>query len=78
MKRSEVVQILLNAAGYGKVARLEGIFICSFTDQTEIPREELGYAALAEALGLARGTYAGGRTATRAEAAVMLCRLLED
>lgn len=78
LTRSEVVQILLNAAGYGKVARLEGIFICSFTDQTEIPREELGYAALAEALGLARGTYAGGRTATRAEAAVMLCRLLED
>ena len=42
-----------------------------------IPAEELGYAALAQALGLASGTYGGGRAATRGEAASMLCRVLE-
>lgn len=76
LTRGDVVQMLLDAAGYGRVARLEGIFTCSFSDRAAIPDSELGYAALAQALGLAQGTYAGERTATRAEAAVMLCRLL--
>ena len=77
LTRSDVVRMLLDAAGYGRVARLEGIFTCAFSDRAEIPDSELGYAALAQALGLAQETYAGARTATRAEAAVMLCRLLE-
>ena len=77
LTRSDVVRMLLDAAGYGRVARLEGIFTCAFSDRAEIPGSELGYAALAQALGLAQETYAGARTATRAEAAVMLCRLLE-
>ena len=77
LSRGEVVRMLLDAAGYGPVARLEGIFTCAYTDREDIPAEELGYAALAQGLGLVQGTYAGERTATRAEAAVLLCRLLE-
>ena len=37
----------------------------------------VGYAALAQGLGLISGTYAGTATATRGQAAAMLCRLLE-
>ena len=33
--------------------------------------------AIAQALGMVRGSYQGDRTATRGELAAMLCRLLE-
>ena len=77
LTRGEVVRMLLDAAGYGPAARLRGIYTCAYSDKGSIPAEELGYAALAQALGLASGTYAGSRTATRGEAASMLCRVLE-
>ena len=76
LTRGQVVKLLLNGAGYGPVARLKGIFTCSYTDRSSIPAGDLGYAALAQGLGMVRGTYAGSRAACRAEAAVMLCRLL--
>lgn len=78
LTRSEVVRFLLNSAGLGGVARLEGIFTCSYTDRDSIPADELGYAALAQGLGMVQDTYAGTRTATRAEAAVLLARLMEN
>ena len=77
LTRSQVVRCLLDAAGYGPVARLEGIFTCAYPDRASIPAGELGYAALAQGLGLVRGSYAGTSPATRAQAAVMLCRLME-
>ena len=77
LSRADVVRMLLDAAGYGPAARLGGIYTCAYSDKGSIPVEELGYAALAQALGLASGTYAGSRTATRGEAASMLCRVLE-
>ena len=77
LTRAQVVRMLLDAAGYGAVARLEGIFTCAYTDPETIPAGELGYAALAQGLGLVTGTYAGDRTATRAEAAVLLERLMD-
>ena len=43
----------------------------------DIPEAELGYAAIAQALGMAQGSYRGEQTATRGELAAMLCRLLE-
>ena len=46
-------------------------------EEAAIPAEGLGYAAIAGALGMASGVYAGSRTATRGEAASMLCRVLE-
>lgn len=77
LTRGELVRCLLNAAGYGPVARLEGIFTCAYSDRDTIPADELGYAALAQGLGLISGTYAGTSAATRGQAAAMLCRLME-
>ena len=71
------MRYLLNAAGYGPVARLEGIFTCSYSDRDAIPESDLGYAALAQGLGLISGAYAGTSAATRGQAAAMLCRLME-
>ncbi len=78
--RGELVKLILNAGGYGEVANLTGIFRCSFKDESSIPAEYYGYAALAQGLGLAggdgSGSFACTRTATRAEAAVMLYNLM--
>ena len=77
LSRADVARMLLDAAGYGPAARLGGIYTCGYADKASIPAEGLGYAAIAEALGMASGAYAGDRTATRGEAASMLCRVLE-
>ena len=79
LTRAGVIRMLLDRAGYGQVAGLEGIFTCGYPDRADIPAEELGYAALAQGLGLLDpgSPYAGTRTATRAEAAVLLYRLME-
>lgn len=70
--RLELVKLLLDGAGYGPVARLEGIYRCDYADAGTIPAADLGYAALAQGLGLVAGDSAGrfapGRTATRVEA----------
>lgn len=77
LSRGDVVRMLLDAAGYGPAARLGGIYTCGYSDKGSIPAEGLGYAAIAGALGMASDVYAGSRTATRGEAASMLCRVLE-
>ena len=59
------------------MARLEGIFTCSYPDRAAIPAADLGYAALAQGLGLVSGPWSGTRNATRGEAAALLCRLME-
>ena len=78
MTRGETVRMLLNGAGFGGTARLQGIFTCSYADRDQIPADLLGYAALAQGLGMvgADGDFAAGRNATRAEAAVMLYHLM--
>lgn len=78
LTRADMIKMLLDRAGYRKVAGLNGIFTCSYTDKDTIPVDGLGYAALAQGLGLVEGTYAGTRTATRAEAAVLLFRLMKS
>lgn len=78
LTRSRLVKMLLDAAGYGPAARLGGdIYTCNYSDRASIPAGELGYAAIAQALGMASGTYSGTRSATRGEAASMLCRVME-
>lgn len=74
--RAQLVKLLLDSAGYGNIAGLEGIFKCGFADEASIPADCYGYAAVAQALGLVKGDKAGNfsptRTATRAEAVSML------
>ncbi len=76
--RALLVKYLLNAADYGAVAKLPGIFTCSYADRASIPTDSLGYAALAQGFGLVRGeSFNGSAVATRAVAAAMLVRLME-
>lgn len=76
LTRSGAVKLLLNAEGLKAAAQLTGIYTCSYTDRAAIPSEDLGYAALAQGIGMVQGAWAGDRTATRAEGAVMLHKLL--
>ena len=76
LTRSQAVKLLLNAEGLKAAAQLTGIYTCSYTDKAAIPSEDLGYAALAQGIGMVQGAWAGDRTATRAEGAVMLHKLL--
>ena len=73
--------MLLNSLGYGPVAQLPGIFRCDFADASAIPAPDLGYAAIAQGLGIVKGddngNFAPGRFATRCEAAYMLWRYMK-
>lgn len=76
LTRAQAVKLLLNAEGLKNAAQLTGIYTCTYTDRSAIPAGDLGYAALAEGIGMVQGTWAGDRAATRGEGAVMLHRLL--
>lgn len=74
--RLEMVKAVLDASAYGQAAKLKGIFITSFTDADQIPADSLGYAAIAEGLGIIRGNAKGefcpNAELTRQIAAVIL------
>ena len=70
--------MLLNSAGFGPVARLSGIFTCSYRDRASIPAADLGYAALAQGFGVVTNRdYNASGDLSRAVAAVMLYRLMQ-
>ncbi len=77
--RHQLVKTILDSVGYSKIAAMEGIFRCDFSDADSIT--EMGYAALAQGLGLVRGgsdkAYAGAREITRAEAVAMLYQYMK-
>jgi len=50
--REEAAKIVIESMGYGEVAALSGIFKCSFTDADALTEGYIGYAAIAQALGL--------------------------
>ncbi len=81
LTRAEIVKMFLNGEGYGAVAQLPGIFRCDCADAGTIPETHLGYAALAQGLGIAQGDSAGNyspaRPAVRSEAAVMLWKYMK-
>ncbi len=81
LTRGEVVRMLLDSLGYKEIAKLQGIFRCDFADAGSIAEADLGYAALAQGLGLVHGddglNYAADRPATRAEAVVMLWQYMK-
>lgn len=79
--RGELVKALLDSAGYEKIAAIPGIFRCDYADASSISAADLGYAALAQGLGLVKGgsdgAYAASRTATRAEAITFLYQYMK-
>ena len=74
--RLELVKTLLDMSGYGKAAKLTGIYTCSFTDAKSIPAADLGYAAIAQGLKMVNGDeqkrFLPNAIATREQAAIML------
>lgn len=80
MTRAELVRAILSMAGYHRAAALTDAFRSSFTD-AEIFGENLGFIALAEAMGMVKAGDPGDvfrprDAATRGEAAEMLWRFL--
>ena len=78
--RSQLVRMIINAAGYGEVARLENIYAVHFGDASDVPASLYGYVAIAKGLGVISGTPSGrfypNAVATRAHLAVMLCNIM--
>ena len=74
--RMTFLRTLLSASIYGESAKVRGIFTCPYADRDAVSEDDLGYAALAYGLGIARGDDKGqlnpNRMMTRQEAAVML------
>ncbi|MBP1736595.1 MAG: hypothetical protein H6Q60_476 [Oscillospiraceae bacterium] len=78
--RAELVKILINSAGYQRIAALKDIYNPGFTDDSDIPDGYVGYVALARGLGLIQGDSNGDfrplEYATHAETISMLYRYL--
>lgn len=81
LSRLDVLKSLLDAGGYRPAARLQGIYRTDFSDAAELPESLLGYAALAQGMGVARGDGAGrlnpGQTVTRGDAGTLLLAFLQ-
>ena len=77
MTRGELVKLLLDCGGYRAVANLSGIFTVNYSDKADIPAADIGYAALAQGLGVVQGAYNAKETVRRGAAAVLLCRMME-
>ena len=78
--RTELCRCFVSLSGMQEAAKLQGIFRTGFTDEEEIPEEDLGYVAIAKGLGVVQGDRSGAfrpaEGATRQELAVMLYRYL--
>ncbi len=74
--RAELIKTILDMAGYGRVAWIDGIFLCSFQDAGTIPADYYNYAAIAQGMGMVQGNGAGQLSpndqATRQQMAIML------
>ena len=79
--RAELVKTILYMSGYGKVADLKGIYLCSFKDEKSIPVEYYGYVAIAQGLGMVKGgeneTFEPNSVATREQAAIMFYNFMD-
>ncbi|MEW5952484.1 MAG: YcdB/YcdC domain-containing protein [Bacillota bacterium] len=77
--RLQAARLLVNARGYGPLARLSALFKLEAADAGAVPEAERGYAASAAGLGLLplkEGKFAPSDTITRGEAAQILVRAL--
>lgn len=79
LTRMGAVECIINSIGYGKAARLDGIYNCGFKD-AEALGEKVGYAAIAKALGIVKGDENGcfnpNDNVTRADFAIMIYNML--
>lgn len=81
LSQIDVIKILLDAGGYGPAAQLQGIYRTDFSDESSIPENLLGYAALAQAMNVAQSDGSGrlnpSQPATRGDASVMLLAFMQ-
>ena len=71
LSRMDAVVYIVEALGYGKIARLENVFITDFVDNSDFRDEHIGFAAIARGFGLIEGDGENFRpydNLTRAEA----------
>jgi len=80
LSRLELVQMLLDSLGFAPAAKLTGIYRCDFADSESLPEGSLGYAALAQGLGIVSSgnseRFEPNRAVTRAEAVTMLWKYM--
>lgn len=76
MTRIDFIKMLVGATEYGSAAKLKGIFTCGFGDDSSIPAEYFGYAAIAKGLGIVKGDDSNNfnpmAPVSRQDAAIML------
>lgn len=78
--RLQAARLLVNAQGYGPLARLSSLFKLEAADAAAVPEIERGYAASAAGLGLLPlkdGKFEPAGTITRGETAQILVRALK-
>lgn len=78
--RAELTRMMIDAAGYGEVAKLKNIYRIGFKDEKSIQEDLFGYVAIAKGLGIINGDSTGyfhpNSTATRAQLAIMLYNIM--
>lgn len=77
ISRMDFLKMLLDASRYGAACALSGVWQTAYEDEAVVARADLGYAAMAQALGLVTdGQLRPSAVCTRAMAASMLCAFL--
>lgn len=78
VSRMDFLKMLLGASRYGAACALSGVWQTAYEDEAVVARADLGYAAMAQALGLVTdGQLRPSAVCTRAAAASMLCAFLD-
>ncbi len=78
--RLQMARMIINAKGYGKLARIPELFNLTVTDAASVPGDYRGYVAAAAGLGIIpaeNGKFNPGRPVTRGESATMLVKMLK-
>ena len=78
--RMDAVKLIIDYLGYGKIAKLENVFITDFADNSDFKADDIGYAAIARGFGLIEGDGENFRpydTLTRAEALTIVENVID-
>ncbi|MBS7298329.1 MAG: S-layer homology domain-containing protein [Eubacteriales bacterium] len=73
--REDAFRYMIKFMGFERVAQLEGIYTCEYTDSAELSKDKIGYAAILSGFGVVSGNGQNLRPKneiTRAECAMMI------
>jgi len=79
LMRKDAAKFIMRGMGYEKIATLGNIFKTDFADNDAIDTDYIGYAALAQALGIISGSHGcfnGDENITRAESVILICNYM--